>query len=424
MSGNRRRGLRLVAFAALGLATGSGAGPKGSANVATGTETQADKNLAAVVAGNSQLALDLYSRLRKDEGNLFFSPYSLSTALAMTYAGARGGTAEEMVKTLHFAPAGDALHPAFRGLIDRVNGVGANPPRAATLVTANALWGQKGDDFLPGFLALTRENYGAGLREVDFKSDREAARKAINDWVERQTRDKIVDLIQSSDLSKDTSLILTNAIYFKGTWSTPVPAAATRKDGVCVAPGGRKVTTPMMRQSSRLAYYDGGAFQLLEMPYTGDDLSMTVLLPKDAEGLPALESKLAPAALADWVAKASRVLVDVEFPKFKLTESFRLADVLGKMGMPSAFDADRADFSGIDGRRDMVISEVVHKAFVEVDEKGTEAAAATGVIMTRAMAVAPQRPVVFKADHPFVFMIRERSTGSLLFLGRVVEPKG
>jgi len=179
-----------------------------------------------------------------------------------------------------------------------------------------------------------------------------------------------------------------------------------------------------MRQSSRLAYLDGGTFQLLDMPYTGDDLSMTVLLPKDAEGLPALESKLDPAAVAGWVAKTARVQVDVEFPKFKLSESFRLAELLAKLGMPSAFDGNRADFSGIDGRRDMVISEVVHKAFVEVDEKGTEAAAATGVIMTRAMAIAPQRPVSFKADHPFIFMIRERSTGSLLFLGRVVEPKG
>ena len=397
--------------------------PKGGVPVTTRpTTTSAD--LAPVVAGNTRFALDVYARLREGDGNRFFSPYSISTALAMTFAGARGDTARQMADTLHFSLPPDKLHPAFHALIDHVNGQQPASGRGYSLLTANALWGQKGDHFLPPFLDLTRDSYDAEFRGVDFRHDAENARLEINAWVEKKTETKIKDLVGPSDLSPDTSLVLTNAIYFKAGWLFPFPTAFTRKDGTFTGPGGKKITVPMMGQKHEFAYHDGGSFQLLELPYESNELSMVVLLPKAAEGLPGLEASLNEADLNQWMGKVSRKQVEVEFPRFSLTESLRLADLLARMGMPLAFDASKADFSGMNGKRDHAISQVIHKAFVDVNEKGTEAAAATGLVMKRSSAMMPTQPVSFKADHPFVFLIREKSTGSLLFLGRVVEPKG
>jgi serpin B len=419
----------LAATAAATAGGPPGERPKGGAGVAATSTAQV---VNPVVEGNTRFALDLYARLREGPGNRFFSPYSLSTALAMTYAGARDATAAEMADTLHFTLAPDRLHPAFHALIAHINGEGAPGAGAAgqaatrrfQLLTANALWGQQGEGFLPGFLDLTRANYGAGLREVDFRHHTEEARRAINAWVEQQTADKIKDLVGPSDLTRDTALVLTNAIYFKGDWAHPFEESRTKRDGTFNAPGGRKVTVPMMAQTRAFPYFDGGSFQLLELPYAGDELAMDVLLPRETDGLPALEAQLTPENLAGWLRQASRAQAEVELPRFSLTEEFRLADALRQMGMPAAFDRDRADFSGMNGKRNLAISEVIHKAFVDVNEKGTEAAAATAVTMVRTMAVLPQKTVQFRADHPFVFLIRDRSTGSVLFLGRLVEPKG
>jgi serpin B len=386
------------------------------------------------VEGNTRFALDLYGRLREDQGNRFFSPYSVSTALAMTYAGARGETAREMAEVLHFTLPPDRLHPAFHALIDHINGASGTQPggegkpkdqtRPYKLLTANALWGDRGDEFLPGFLDLVRSQYGAGLRPVDFRHAAEEARRTINAWVEEQTQGKIKDLIQPSDIDASTSLVLTNAIYFKGDWAHPFEESRTRKDAPFTTTGGRKVNVPLMTQTRPFPYLDGGTFQLLELPYARDELSMVVLLPKDVDGLPALEAQLSEANLTGWLGRTTRPPVMVELPKFSLTETLQLADVLGRMGMPRAFDPARADFSGMNGKRDLSISRVIHKAFVDVNEKGTEAAAATAVTMTRAAAIVPPKPVTFRADHPFIFLIRDRATGSILFLGRLVEPKG
>jgi len=405
-----------LAVAAVALTSGA----KGGACVA---ETDL-KDAAPIVAGNTRFALDLYDRLRGGQGNLFFSPYSISTALAMTSSGARGETAQQMAGVLQFNLPADLLHPAFHALIDHVNGKGTpGASRPYQLDTANALWGDQGDTFLPEFLELTRSNYGAGLRQVDFRHASEAARKTINAWVEEQTRDKIRDLLAPGVITSATSLVLTNAVYFKGDWAHPFAAAMTDEKALFHAPGGHDVTLPMMRQTRGFAYHDGGTFQLLEMPYAGEALGMVVLLPKEADGLPALEPSLTATHLSTWVAKASMAQVEVAFPRFRLTEPLRLAEVLRGMGMALAFDAARADFSGMNGRHDLSISEVVHKAFVDVNEKGTEAAAATGVVMARAAVMRRPKPVSFRADHPFVFLIRDRATGAVLFLGRLVEPK-
>lgn len=385
------------------------------------TETQVPPE---IVQGNSRLATDLYKTLAAEQGNRFFSPYSLSTALGMTFAGARGETADQMARILHFDLPADRLHPAFRALIGQINGEAGAEPRPYQLLTANALWGQKGETFLDGFLKLTRENYGAGLKEVDFRRAAEPARLAINAWVEEQTRDKIKDLLASSDVGPDTSLILTNAIYFKGDWLHPFQEEATRREGVFQAGAGRRITTPMMTQLETFRHHDGGTFQLLELPYVGGDLSMVVLLPKALDGLPALESQLSASQLSAWVGQAKSARVALQLPKFTMTEELRLSEVLRRMGLTLPFEGGKADFSGINGKRDLMISEVIHKAFVDVHEKGTEAAAATAVAMMRASAAIPAPPIEFKADHPFVFLIRDQRTGSLLFLGRLTEPKG
>jgi serpin B len=381
------------------------------------------KQAATVVEGNTRFALDLYARVRGEPGNLFFSPCSISSALAMTCAGARGDTARQMAAVLHLEPRDDRLHAAFHALIDHINGKDAPAPRQYQLDTANALWGDQGDTFLATFLDLTRANYGAGLRQVDFRHDPGAARATINAWVEEQTHDKIRDLLEPRDVTPDTSLVLTNAIYFKGDWARPFAPSMTDEKAVFHAPGGRDVTAPLMRQTAAFTYHDGGTFQLLELPYAGEALAMVVLLPNDVNGLPALEQSLSPSKLAAWLGATSHPQVAVALPRFKLTVPLRLAPVLRAMGMTLAFDPSQADFSGMNGRRDLTISEVVHKAMVDVNEKGTEAAAATAVLIPRSLGAVRPKIISFCADHPFLFLIRDRATGSVLFLGRVVDPR-
>lgn len=379
----------------------------------------------ALVSANTAFALDLYQQLRRGEGNLFFSAYSISVALAMTYTGARGTTAEEMARVLHFdlfkgagGPA-SRLHPAFGELISRINALGQSGE--CRLSVANALWGQKGAGFLPGFLNLLRTHYGAGLREVDFVSAAEAARKAINAWVEGETQGRIQDLIPPGVLDALTRLVLVNAIYFKGTWASPFSREATR-EGPFTLPDGHKVTVPMMNRTGRYRYAESETLQVLELPYAGDDLSMVILLPRRADGLSDLEQELTPENLRGWLRRLRPRRVQVFLPRFTLTSGFRLDEALRTLGMTEAFTSGRADFSGMNGLRDLYISAVLHKAFVEVNEEGTEAAAATAVVVART--AVPSRPVVFRADHPFIFLIRERRSGSILFLGRLLDPKG
>jgi serpin B len=375
---------------------------------------------AAVVEGNSQFALDLYAALRSEDGNLFFSPYSLSTALAMTYAGARGETAEQMAAVLRFPFGEPELHPAFAALARALQGGGE--PGEYQLSIANALWGQAGYGFPASFQELTQRYYGAGLRELDFAHGTEAARGVINAWVEQQTQGRIKDLLQPGVLKSLTRLVLTNAIYFKGKWAEPFSPRATREEPFFTEPEG-EVPVPMMRQTGIMKYFEHDRFQALELPYAGDDLSMVVLLPREANGLPELEQALTVANLARWLPELRMDKVEVHLPRFRMTAAFLLNHVLSGMGMRFAFDQVHADFYGMDGGREprLCISAVVHKAFVEVNEEGTEAAAATAVVLAvRAMI---HQPPVFRADHPFVFLIRDTRSGSILFMGRVADPR-
>ena len=370
----------------------------------------------AVADANTAFAVDLYAKLAEGEGNLFLSPFSISTALAMTYAGARGQTAAQMAKALHFELDQEALHAALGTLARDVGG--GEEERGYELSVANALWGQKDYGFLKPFLDLVERHYGAGLRQVDFKEATEPARQAINRWVEEQTRDKIKDLIPRGVLDGTTRMVLANAIYFKGKWASQFKPKRTQDEPFALL-GGEKVTVPMMHQTQSFGYAETDDVQLLEMPYVGEEVSMVVLLPKKADGLPALEKALTAERLGEWLSGLHMRRTVVTLPRFSMTSQFSLSDTLRAMGMTDAFDADRADFTGMASSRPLFISAVLHKAFVDVNEEGTEAAAATGV----AIGCAAAGPLTtFRADHPFLFLIRDKRTGSILFLGRVMNP--
>jgi serpin B len=405
---------RVLAFAAIALLAALTA-----ATLTKGQERKAPADDArAAVKANTEFALGLYDKLRTRDGNLFLSPYSISTALAMTYEGACGETAEEMAKALHFTPDHERLRAAFAALLARTR---PGKKDDYQLSVANALWGQKNFGFLPEFLNHTRESYGAGLREVDFIGSTEEARKTINAWVEKQTKDKIKDLLQPGILTEDTRLVLTNAIYFKGLWARQFKKSATKEEPFRTA-GGGSVKAPLMHQTGDFKYAHGGDFQALELPYRGDDLSMVVLLPKKADGLPALEAKLTASNLDAWLGKLQKQEVEVALPRFKMTRSFGLNATLKALGMRRAFVPGGADFTGMagsEGRR-LFIQAVVHKAFVDVNEEGTEAAAATAVAVGADSE--PPPPPVFRADHPFVFLISDNRSGSVLFLGRLANP--
>lgn len=375
-----------------------------------------------LVQGNNQFAIDLYSQARTQPGNLFYSPYSISMALAMTFTGAHGQTAREMAATLHFPSDAESFHAKFAGLDAQI--LGGPEPRPYQLTTANALWGQQGLSYDPRFLQMTERYYRAGLHPIDFKANPEAARKTINAWIESQTHDKIKDLLASGTVDELTDLILTNAIYFKGAWAVPFPKPETKEESF--ATGTERIPVSMMHQTGQFGYIDDkiGGLQALSLPYAGNSLAMVVLLPKKPDGLDTLEATLSASKLDGWINKLSSELVEVSLPRFKLDAGLDLKKSLQSLGMVQAFTAE-ADFTGMTTDRRLNISAVIHKAFVAVNEEGTEAAAATAVLMVRSLAmVRPKPPVVFRADHPFLFLIRDVRSGSILFMGRVTNPKG
>jgi serpin B len=376
-----------------------------------------DADVKKVVAGNIKFAVALHGQLRDREGNLFYSPFSISTALAMTSAGARGKTLEEMEKALSL-PDQKGLHPGVGRLVARLNAKGKKSKHE--LVVANALWGQAGYKFKQDFLDLNKRHYGAGLQLVDFAKQAEASRKTINTWVEKQTREKIKDLLPPGTIDSDTRLVLTNAVYFKGNWKYRFKEKMTAPEDFHLT-AAKKVKVPMMKYvNGDFGYHETKTARVLQLPYDGDELSMMVILPKKKDGLAEVEKALTAEEVAGWVKGISTQKVNVWLPKFKLTREVSLKPVLEKLGMKQAF-SDAADFSGISTQEKLLISAVVHKAFVDVNEKGTEAAAATGVVIKAVSA--PPPPKTFRADHPFLFLIREQHSGSILFVGRVSNPK-
>ena len=373
-----------------------------------------------VVKGSNAFALGLYAQLRSQPGNLFFSPESISTAFAMAYAGARGQTAAEMQRVFHFALPPAQLHPAMGALLAQMNATHKN----YALHVADALWAAQNASFLPGYLKLVQSDYAGGFHRVDFKTSPEAVRNTINQWVEHETDNKIQNLIGPGVLSPATRLVLTNAIYFKGDWQDQFQKPDTQNDEFHTS-ASQFVMAPLMHRTGSYQYYDGGTFQELELPYTGDELSMDVLLPKAIDGLPALEQSFTASNVSGWLDKldlADKVILT--FPRFTMTQQFELSSTLSAMGMAQAFSA-AADFSGMTGKPDFTISDAIHKAYIDVNEQGTEAAAATGIVMRATAMRVPfpePPPIVFRADHPFLFLIRDTKTGAILFLGRVTDP--
>ena len=378
---------------------------------------------ALLVEGNSAFAFALYQALREQEGNLFYSPHSISVALAMTYAGARSQTAEQMAATIQFLLEQERLHPAFNWLdaelASRGEGAQGKDGEGFRLNIVNAIWGQKDYGFLPAFLDVLAENYGAGLRILDFVNETEKSRITINDWVSDQTEDRIKDLIPPGVISSLTRLVLTNAIYFNAAWEYPFDEDVTA-DGDFYLLDDRQVIVPMMKQTELFGYADGEGYQAVELAYDGGELSMVILIPESGH-FQAFEEDLEAQRVRDIISDMQNAQVTLMMPKFEFDSEFSLKDTLAGMGMPVAFSGE-ADFSGMTGTLDLCISEVIHKAFVSLDEAGTEAAAATAVVMDESEM--PGEPVEVTIDHPFIFLIRDIGTGAILFVGRVLNPAG
>ena len=377
----------------------------------------------ALVEGNNTFALDIYQTLSGEDGNLILSPFSMSLALAMVYAGARGETELQMADTLHFDLPQGQLHPAFNALDQDL----ASPGKAKSddeeplqLNIANAVWAEQTYPFLQDFLDVIASNYGAGIALADFINQYERIRKDINDWVYDETQEKIKDLIPEGILNADTRMVLVNAIYFKADWLDQFSSYETR-DLPFHLLDGSEVTVKMMKQSISAPYYRGDGFQAVELAYAGDTAAMDILVP-DEGNFEALESTFN-SNLYDQTLDGLQhpSFFDIYMPKFTFESSFDLSDTLKSIGMVDAFDPDSADLSGMTAQNDLFISKVIHKAFVAVDEGGTEAAASTAGFaqITSALEGGSSTLVI---DRPFIFIIRDISSGQILFIGRVLNP--
>ncbi|HEY9075315.1 MAG TPA: serpin family protein [Anaerolineaceae bacterium] len=377
--------------------------------------------LRTLVDGNTAFAFDLFQKLRSADGNLFFSPHSISVALAMTYAGAREATEKEMGQTLHYSLPQTRLHLAFNALDLALASREKTTPdgKGFKLRVVNSLWGQVDYNFLPEFLDVISMNYGAGLRLLNFQAAPDPSRQVINQWVEQQTEKKVKDLLPPDSIKPITRLVLVNAIYFNAAWYKPFTKESTR-EGAFTPLSGSVVNVPMMRKSDTLSYAEGTGYQVVELPYEGRKLSMVVILPAPGQ-YGQFESSLTGAKVSDIVNSLDRAQVNLVMPKFSTTSSFALAETLSAMGMPLAFNRN-ADFSGMDGTKKLMISDVFHKAFVNVDEDGTEAAAATAVVIVEKSAAPLLKTVNMTIDRPFIFLIRDIETGAILFVGRIVNP--
>lgn len=371
------------------------------------------EDINTVVNANNQFAFELYSRYKSEKGNIFFSPYSISAALAMTYEGARGKTADEIQTVFHFPKDSAVRRKSFLKTYNQTN----KKDKKYQLHTANALWAQKDYPFQKSYFGLMEEFYGGKVTNLDFRNKTEESRLTINNWVEKQTNGKIKDLIPRNSLNPSFRLVITNAVYFKGLWARQFDKQETAEKDFRVNPV-RKVKVQMMNKKSRFGYAEIDDLQIVELPYEGQELSMFVLLPKKGN-LDSLEKSLDTQKISTLIKSLKEKKVDVYLPEFKFSAKYFVADTLKRMGMATAF-SENADFSGMTGKKDLFINEVIHQAFVEVNEKGTEAAAATGVTM--GMTAMPELVKIFNADHPFIFMIQEKKTENILFLGRVSDP--
>ncbi len=424
----RTSGLTLLATS-LSLLVGCGdvtpADPNGAFEVARSSHARittpsiSTEDRAAMLRGHSAFAVDAYRELARTPGNLIYSPHSVQLALAMAWAGARTTTESQMASALRFQLPQSRQHAAFNALDQELAARAARPVESGqrfTLRVVNALWGQRGHGFLPAYLDTLADNYGAGVNLVDFLGDANGSRLRINAAVSEATERRIPELLGPGTVTPDTRLVLTNAVYFKASWadhferSQTAPAAFHRADG-------STLDAPFMARTGGYNYASGDGWQAVELPYAGDRTSMVLVMP--AEGtFDAFERGLTSERLASIVGALSSREVQLTIPTFSFRTSTSLKQLLQTMGMNDAF-ADAADFSGIDGSRDLQVGDVIHQGFIAVNEEGTEAAAATAVVFVGS---AYREPVAFRADRPFVFMIRDRESGATLFMGRVVDP--
>jgi len=372
---------------------------------------------AALVAGNSAFAFKLGRAIEHAGANVIFSPWSISAALAMTYAGARGETECEMAAALNFMLEPERLHPAFNSLEAQLIRQAEEQGKGFILRTVNAIWGQKGFEFLPGFLDVLAQNYGAGINLVDFIKKTEESRAAINTWVSDKTAGKIPELVGRGAVNTLTRLVLTNAIYFKGAWKHPFEPHRT-SDGLFRLPDGEEIFVPMMYQTRLFAYSETEGCQAVELPYKGGQASMLLILPGRGE-FDAFSRTLEVEKLGSITAGLKPRDVTLTMPRFKFEFSLSLKQALSKLGMASAFTS-QADFSGMSGDSELYLQDVLHKAFVAVDEEGTEAAAATAVMVGIKMYM--PLSVRMTLDRPFIFLIRHNATGTILFAGQVANP--
>ena len=381
---------------------------------------QAD--LSALVDGNSVFALNLYQLLKNKDGNLFYSPYSISEALAMTYSGARTETEKQMASAMQYLIGQEKLHSVFNyldlELAKRGQGAKGIDQKGFRLNVINAIWGQKDFKFKTEYLDLLAQHYGAGLRILDFIKAAEPSRQTINQWVNDQTEGKIKDLLPQGSVNELTRLVLTNAIYFNAAWASQFEKGATT-EGKFTLLNGTQITVSMMRQMKSFGYSDGDSYQAVQLPYDGNELSMVILLP-ELNQFKTFEASLTGQKINQIIQSLKSNQVELAMPKFKIEAEFGLNGALKQLGMQDAFDPNKADFSGMNGNKDLYITDVVHQAFISVDEAGTEAAAATGVVVgTTSM---PVDIKVMNIDHPFIFLIRDIQTGAILFMGRVINP--
>jgi serpin B len=370
-----------------------------------------------VVEANNRFAIDFYHHLiATEEGNMFFSPWSISTATAMLYEGARGETAREIQSVFHFPTDDTKRRNSFTQIINQLNPEDDD----YELSTANAFWAQKDYPFLPEYATVVENVYKGQVTNVDFIRNSVSERKKINEWVEEQTNNKIKDLFPEGSINSYTRFVLANAIYFKGTWVEQFEEEQTKEEEFKVNDT-TKVKVPMMGRTDSGAtfnYAENEELQILEMLYEGDRLSMLVLLPKE-DSIELLEASLTIDLLTDLKGNLRKTRVDVFIPKFTFNTKYDLKDKLPPMGMQLVF-TPRADLSGFAGPRELFITDGYHQAFVLVNEEGTEAAAATGYV--GGVTSEPPPVPVFRADHPFIFIIQERESGNILFIGKVVNP--
>ena len=377
-------------------------------------------NPQGIVDGNNKFAFNLYHAVQGGTTgtNLFYSPFSISTALAMVYAGARTETALQISATMNF-PQGEKFHSDYSQFL---KGLAEGTENKIILQIANGLWAQKDYKFLDSYFDLVKSKYASELKNVDFadNTEREKTRMDINTWVEQKTNDKIKNLLSQGDLTSMTRLVLVNAIYFYGDWAEPFEKQGTQPKDFTLLDG-TKNNVPFMNQQGRFNYYEDAKLQALEIPYKDNKASMVIFLPIKNKWMAEFEKSFDYKYYQDIIAALQSIEVRLSLPKFQTTCKLDLGNTLSQMGMPLAF-LDNADFSGMTGRRDLYISDVIHQAFINVDEKGTEAAAATAVIMKMTAIRTPTEPKIFNADHPFVFLIKDNTTHSILFIGKMMNP--